>query len=487
MPLKGIVSRTGNNRYLAAISDVKSPIMQRMKASISNGTFNCIIDFFTMMTGPFNSYEAVLRIDSRDIPFDSALSDAKKWFDELGYENAYVPEDAKYPMYSTWYSYGQAVTEGDVVAECEKAARLGMKAVILDDGWQTDKLDTIYGFCGDWKPIDRKFPDMRAFSDKIHALGMKVMVWFSVPFMGIYSENCKAFEGKYLCYYDNTECYALDPRFKEVREFLVNTYATAVKDWNLDGLKLDFIDRFKANGQYSPEMDFVSVEDAVEQLLRDVSVALKAIDPEILIEFRQPYFGPVVSAYGNMMRVWDCPLDGCMNKNQIINLRLVMGSCAVHSDMIYWNKADTPEGVAAQLWGAVFSVPQISARLGEITEEQRAVLARFLDFWNDRRNTLMDGRMKVDLAENGYSYAETERDGERIALMMSSSVFEYRGDEKQSYAINLTDKDTVIVKNRSGRGICLRSCDCMGAVVEEINTEDALIEIKCPLGGMITL
>ena len=385
MPLKGLLSRTGKNRYLSAVSDVKTPIVQRMRASITNATVDCFIDFFTQMTGPFKSYEAEIRIDTRDIPFDGALYGARAWFDGLGYENAYVPEDAKYPMYSTWYSYGQAVTEGDVIAECEKAAKLGMKAVILDDGWQTDDLSTIYGYCGDWKPIAHKFPDMRAFSDKIHALGMKVMLWFSVPFIGKFSENCKAFEGKYLCYFDNTECYALDPRFKEVRDFLVNTYVKAVEEWNLDGLKLDFIDRFKANGEYSDEMDFVSVEDAVEQLLKDVNSALRKINPEILIEFRQPYFGPVVSAYGNMMRVWDCPLDGCMNKNQTINLRLVSGSCAVHSDMIYWSREDTPEGVAVQLWGTLFSVPQISARLGDITDEQKAVLKNYLDFWNEHR------------------------------------------------------------------------------------------------------
>ena len=234
-------------------------------------------------------------------------------------------------------------------------------------------------------------------------------------------------------------------------------------------------------------MDFVSVEDAVEQLLRDVSAALKAINPEILIEFRQPYFGPVVSAYGNMMRVWDCPLDGCMNKKQTINLRLVSGSCAVHSDMIYWGKDDTVEGIATQLWGTVFSVPQISARLGEITEVQTAVLKNYLDFWNAHRTALMDGELKVRFAENGYDYAETENNGERIALMATSPVFEYRNDVKQSYAINVTGKDTVIVKNNSRESVTLRSYDGVGSLVEELTTPDALAEIKCPTGGMVAL
>lgn len=483
MPLKGLVSSTGKNRYLSAVSDVKSPIVQRMRASITGATVDCFIDFFTQMTGPFKSYEAEIRIDTRDIPFDCALYGARAWFDGLGYENAYVPEDAKYPMYSTWYSYGQAVTEGDVIAECEKAAELGMKAVILDDGWQTDDLSTIYGYCGDWKPVERKFPDMRAFSDRIHALGMKLMVWFSVPFIGKFSENCKTFEGKYLCYFDNTDCYALDPRFKEVREFLVNTYVKAVKDWQLDGLKLDFIDRFKANGEYSDEMDFVSVEDAVEQLLREVSSALRAINPEILIEFRQPYFGPVVSAYGNMMRVWDCPLDGRMNKNQTLNLRLVSGSCAVHSDMIYWNREDTPEGVAVQLFGTVFSVPQISARLGNITDEQRAVLKNYLDFWNEHRKTLSESQIRVGFIENGYSYAQAEGEDGIITLLCASPVAELT-KAKKSYFVNLTADQSLIIKNKTGKKLSVRIVDCKGAELAN-NTYDAeLFEVGAPTGSL---
>ena len=483
MPLKGLLSRTGKNRYLSAVSDVKTPIVQRMRASITKATIDCFIDFFTQMTGPFKSYEAEIRIDTRDIPFDGALYGARAWFDGLGYENAYVPEDAKYPMYSTWYSYGQAVTEGDVIAECEKAAKLGMKAVILDDGWQTDDQSTIYGYCGDWKPIERKFPNMRAFSDKIHALGMKVMLWFSVPFIGKFSENCSTFEGKYLCYFDNTECYALDPRFKEVREFLVNTYVKAVKDWNLDGLKLDFIDRFKANGEYSDEMDFVSVEDAVEQLLKDVNSALREINPEILIEFRQPYFGPVVSAYGNMMRVWDCPLDGCMNKNQTINLRLVSGSCAVHSDMIYWSREDTPEGVAVQLWGTLFSVPQISARLGNITDEQKAVLKNYLDFWNEHRKTLSDSSLRVSFAENGYGYAEAEGEDSIIALLCASPIAEIT-KAKRSYYVNLTDSQAIVIKNKSGKTLRVKVFDCMGRELANNTFDKDIFEIDSPVGSL---
>lgn len=488
MPLKGALSKDGRNTCLIALSDVKTPISERIKVGKTyEGFLDIFIDFFTMLTGPFKHYETFLRIDSRRIRFEDAVYEARDWFESLGYKNSHVPEASKYPMYSTWYSYKQDITDEDVIKECERAAALGMKAVIIDDGWQTDDTSTIYGYCGDWKPISHKFHDMKALTDKIHSLGMKVMLWFSVPFIGKYSENYASFEGMYLCYFENTECSALDPRYKRVREFLTSIYAKAVREWGLDGLKLDFIDRFKANGELSDGMDFVSVEDAVQQLLKDVYTELTDIDPEILIEFRQPYYGPVVNTYGNMMRVWDCPLDGATNRNQTINLRLVSGSCAVHADMMYWHREDTPESVALQLWGTVFSVPQISVRLNEITDEHEKVLRNYLTFWTEHRNTLTKGKLRVGYSENGYGYAETAYGEERIAMLSSTSLFEVRSDVSKSYLINLTDTDGIVLKNPDGAELACTGYDCRGNVTDSFISCDRLSEIRVPLGGLVKI
>ena len=69
-------------------------------------------------------------------------------------------------------------------AECAEAARLGMKVVILDDGWQCDDIERSYASCGDWRVSARRFPDMRGHVARVHGLGLKYMVWFSMPFVG---------------------------------------------------------------------------------------------------------------------------------------------------------------------------------------------------------------------------------------------------------------------------------------------------------------
>lgn len=60
------------------------------------------------------------------------------------------------------------------------------------------------------------------------------------------------------------DCSVLDPRYPETRRFIIGAWVHAVRDWDLDGFKLDFIDRFETNGTFCDGMDCYSVEDAAE-------------------------------------------------------------------------------------------------------------------------------------------------------------------------------------------------------------------------------
>ena len=484
MPIKQLISKSGKNNYLISISDVKSPLCIAEGASERGGTMDVQIDFFTAITGPFEKYEAIIRIDERDIPFDEAIQQARDWYSELGYRASVAPKLAKEPMYSTWYSLWQSMTAQEVLRECKQAVKLGMKTVIIDDGWQKAIPGRIYEFVGDWVPEKRRFGDLEKLVPKLHAMGLNVMLWFSVPFIGYKAKNHKRFEGKYLV--DNPQGFysVLDPRYKEVREFIVETYVDAVKRYNLDGLKLDFIDRFSSNGKIEDGMDFVSVEDATEQLLKEITAALNAIKPNMLIEFRQPYFGPVISAYGNMIRVWDCPLDSVMNKNATIDLRLTSSSCAVHSDMMYWHREDTPENVAVQLYGTMFSVPQISNIYTETTPEQREVLKNYLSFWSAHSETIMDGKFNTKLEGYGYGYAEAKRENEKIALAISNTVFDAADGYAENYLVNITNSETIILKAK--KNSFLEVFDCRGKRVGgKRRVKGELSEVYVPLGGML--
>ena len=135
---------------------------------------------------------------------------------------------------------------------------------------------------------------------------------------------------------------------------VVCRYEKAVRKWDIDGLKLDFIGRFALlDGVVDPAVaedfagrDIKSIPLAVDAMLSDVVRRLKAVKPDILVEFRQSYVGPGIRRFGNMLRATDCPLSMVENRTRIARLRLTSGMTAVHSDMLnslrdcpYWRKA----------------------------------------------------------------------------------------------------------------------------------------------------
>ena len=448
MPLMSLYSKKNINRISVALSDTANATVLKAGVVEENGKIRYQIDLFAATCPKMKEYSVVIRIDRRNIPVAKAISDTKAWW---GGE-AYVPDSAKMPMYSCWYSFHQRTIPEEIIRECKIAKSLGMDTVIVDDGWQTDDNSRGYAFCGDWKICEKKIPDMQKFVDEIHALGMKFLIWFSVPFVGFESENYEKFKGKYL--YDNHRMKAsiLDIRFKDVREFLVNIYADYVKKYGWDGLKLDFIDSFRLT-ENSPtnyeDMDTVSVEEALDRLLNEVTTKLKAINPEILIEFRQSYVGPVVAKYGNLFRVTDCPNDALLNRVHSLNLRLTSGKTAVHSDMLMWNKNDTNESVMYQLLGIMFCVPQISVLFDNITEDHKKLLGNFLSFFRDHRDTLLDGELTLLGIDADFTVARSKKDGESISVLYQNVPVILENQEE--YIFNSTGDDYIYIESDKKR------------------------------------
>ena len=190
----------------------------------------------------------------------------------------------------------------------------------------------------------------------------------------------------------------LDPRFPEVRRFLVDTYARAMKEWDLDGFKLDFIDAIRFWGEDPAEKenfkgrDIKSVPIAVEKLMTEVHAALTAIKPDALVEFRQGYVGPGIRKFGNMLRVGDCPGSARRNRVAIANLRLASGDTAAVA------KAD--EEIAV-----------ITAKTEQDKEAAR------VEGYKRRRQIAVDAERKLDKQLDQATKAVEEVNAKRQAML----------------------------------------------------------------------
>ena len=114
-------------------------------------------------------------MDFRDIAYYDSLYAVTEWWEkECGYTPAFVPEYAKLPMNSLWYSYPQRLVPEELIREWKIAKELGMDTVSRDDGWQTDDNNRGYAYCGDWQVAPKKMGDMASLVEEIHKIGIYI-------------------------------------------------------------------------------------------------------------------------------------------------------------------------------------------------------------------------------------------------------------------------------------------------------------------------
>ena len=488
MPIQQITTFDGNNKICVSLSDVDTPSKITMGYCEETAEILCEAVFFTLPTNAVDSYSAEIRIDMRAVPFYDSIYDTVEWWEsECGYKSAFVPESAKLPMDSLWYSFHQNLAKDKILEECRLSKELGMQTVIIDDGWQTDDNNRGYAYCGDWAVCENKMGDMADLVAEIHKVGQKVILWYSVPFVGLYSEKYEEFKDYLLDKSGNEkDFWALDPRYKKVREYLCGIYKKAITDWKLDGLKLDFIDSFVLKGkslEYDERRDYQSLEDAIHALMAEIKAELTTINSDILIEFRQSYIGPSIRKYGNMLRVGDCPGDILANRSQIVNMRMTSGKTAVHSDMIMWNENDSVENAALQFANVIFSVPQISMLIKELPQEHTEMLRFYISFWMEYRHVLLDGKLTAKNPENDYSQASSTLDNTTVTAIYTNNVIDAKSDK--TVVVNASGFDSVVVKNAAEKSFTVKNCK--GEIIDSGVIKNNIEEIAVTKAGVIII
>lgn len=486
-PLFSNIAYDDSNRLTIACSDAKNSV--KIRSGVIEETARLQNTVRINVDCGIDRYTSDVRIDTRQIPFWKCVEDSVKWWESYeGYEPTAVPETARCPLYSAWYSFHQKIDIPKILEECRYFAALGCRSIIVDDGWQTEDNSRGYSYCGDWQPTPAKIPDMKAFVDGVHETGMKFILWFSVPFVGIHSKAYRRFQDKMLS--GDGRIFVLDPRYPEVRDYLITIYRNAATEWGLDGFKLDFIDSFHQSEEVKDGMDYVSVYDAVDRLMKDVRKTLTQINPEVLIEFRQSYIGPLMRTFGNMLRSEDCPNDSFSNRQNTLALRMISGNTAVHSDMVMWNSGESAEHAAYQLTHTLFSVPQISVRHDKIPESHAKMVKNYLDFWMKYRSVLLDGEMFYQNYAANFTYVSSRKDETQVGAVYGGRIARIEHPTEEIVVVNASsDKEVILESAGAQRPYQYTVTDCFG---EEVSggaclLGENLVRISVPINGVVTL
>lgn len=480
----------GKNAYCWSLSECKK--LMRMRNGIDDQFGNLSLEFSFGTRQFTNQYVTAitLRIDKRSVTFSDAVAQVSSWWEhECGMTPMQVPSIAKDPLYSFWYSYHKGVDEKTVEEKARWAKELGFDICIVDDGWQADELAHGYFRCGDWVPAPSKITDMASHVKRVQDMGMKYILWYAVPLMGHESVHYDHFKDMLLRDEPGLHAAILDPRYKEAREFMIDTYRRALLEWNLDGFKLDFVDTWcdvPANAPYNEKMDIPALQDAVDVCMTGIVEELLKIKPDVLLEFRQSYIGPHMKRFGNMFRVGDCAGNYLRNRGSILDLRMLMGSQAVHSDMLMMAPHEKVENNAIQIISCMFGVLQYSGRMEEMTPELAEMSVFWLNFLKAHKDLLLEGELETFEPHLIYTWAKSTKGNECAVGVYSIDKVVTPDPVDTIYIANGCSGERVVVDMNGAYRV--QVLDCRGREVwsgEQVFA--GITPIRVPSGGLVVL
>lgn len=397
-----------------------------------------------------------------------------------------TPAAAHTPVYSTWYAFGQDVSAAEVEAEAELAAALGCGMLILDDGWQQGGNRRGYAWAGDWTVDSAKFPDLAGHVARVHDLGLSYLMWVAPLLLGPDSPTwARLREFAPLPSPTAPGAHVLDPRNPEVRAHLVDVCVRLVTDHGLDGLKIDFLDDAQVYAGSGED-----VGKAMTELLGTLRESLERIRPGVMIELRQPYLGHGMAAYGNLLRATDCPADATANRVRTVDASLLAFSGTVHSDMLMWDPAGTPESAARQLLSVLQSVPQLSCKLSDLREDHKEALMFWLETWRRLGSVLRSGDLEPGRPDELYPLIRASSHGHQVVVLHSERLAPADLDRHRLIElVNATSGDHVVLDVTGSAEVEETVHDARGHLVStrRLHLSSGPYGTRVPASGLLSL
>ncbi|VXC99100.1 glycoside hydrolase family 36 protein [Sphingomonas sp. 8AM] len=208
---------------------------------------------------------------------------------ERGVAAPTIPEPSYGPIWCAW-GYERDFTLDQVYGTLPKAKALGFEWAVLDDGWQTAE--------GDWKLNPAKFPggdkDMRAFTDRIKADGMRPRLWLAPLAVDPGTDLLRDHADMLLLDRNGSaqnvsfwNAFTLCPAYQPTVDYFRALVRRIMVDWGYDGLKLDGQHLNGVAPCYNPAHRHERPEESSEKLqdfwkaIHDEAIAAK---PEAVVE-----------------------------------------------------------------------------------------------------------------------------------------------------------------------------------------------------------
>ena len=146
---------------------------------------------------------------------------------------------------NTWEAMYFNIDEEILLRYAEKAKQLGIDTIVIDDGWFGKRNNDSIGL-GDWYVNQQKFKNgLESFSEKIHALGLKLGIWIEPEMVNPKSELFQEhpewiLQCKNRPFSLGRRQLVLDLTNDEVIEYIVDKIKATLSGVQLEYIKWDF-------------------------------------------------------------------------------------------------------------------------------------------------------------------------------------------------------------------------------------------------------
>lgn len=364
-------------------------------------------------------YQAEVLVDFRSIHFSEAIYEASSWFLEEQFKKGVASVDTtNVPVFSTWYPMHRNIPLENITRELDSLKTFNFKSVLVDDGWQNlvqMKVDTAYSY------EENSFKTMNLFKQKCSDMGLPLYLWYSIPFMGGNPVVLKKFEGKYIRYRAPRQMYVLDPRYSDVRKYLVSTYANFLSTWHFEGYWFDFLKGFypKEGAIIDQDQgrDFVSIDLAVDTLYADMKARLNAIKPNIFMGQIFSVVGPNLVSYQNFLTGFVGVENTQVVREKMVNNRLLYGKYTPFMEVVAINPKESVEDIARKLQSVLFGNPYLSFYVTTLPEASKQTIRFWLDYWKKNHKVIFEGDFEPMQVSRFYPVIKVENDQKIIYMV----------------------------------------------------------------------
>jgi len=236
---------------------------------------------------------------------------------------------------------------------------------------------------------------MQVFKQKLDEMNLPLYLWYSIPFMGGNPVILKKYSGKYIRYRAPRQMYVLDPRYPDVRKYLVSTYSNFLLQWQFDGYWFDFLKGFYPEEGAVIEQDngrdFVSIDMAVDTLYKEMEARLKSIMPKVFMGQKFQIVGPNLVSYQSFLTGF-VGVDNCkVVREKMVNNRLLYGKYTPFMEVVAFNPKEKPEDVARKLQSVLFGNPYLSFYITTMPHELKQTIRFWLNYWSKNYHVLFEG------------------------------------------------------------------------------------------------